>query len=86
MKLDELIAWARSVLTEPWRGTGDIRVAQTIVNLLGVGFPCGFDEPGISADDGRIWLGGADADGDTVFETAEDALGFAAGLIRAAEP
>lgn len=77
MTVDALIAWARSVFAEPWRGTDDLDAAHAIVSLLSASSTCGYtiaagvDEQGphVTLMDSRM--------------TPDEAQSVAVGLLRA---
>ncbi|MGN6107818.1 MAG: hypothetical protein ACTHU0_22110 [Kofleriaceae bacterium] len=60
MTIDELLAWAREIVESGIKHDSRPRldrVAQAIVNHLGVGHPCGWPKPGMMAcSDGTILI------------------------------
>jgi hypothetical protein len=84
-RLEELPAWAQW-RTSPQsfnvvRSVEEVRtMAQHVIDMLGVEWPCGHDEPAVGFDDDGPYLKfGPDE------LTPEEALGIAAGLIRAVD-
>lgn len=93
MTLDELLKEARAYIASakagtPTYGTGDplaLHICKGLVDLLGVGFPCMVDEPvakpAAYGKRPRPWF----VVSSDLEMTAEDARGYAAGWLRAAD-
>lgn len=80
MTLDELLHWALFVFNQSMYAHVDdstLRVAVSVVDMLGESFPCGFEEPRAEGPDVIA--------GNLKLDATNDAPGYIAAMLRAAE-